>query len=290
MPRRIWSDGQEVLDGDLSAGSASLEIELYDRIIYEILDRQTSFMFGDSFIVSYINSSTVQVKAGNGFYNDGSQVDPECKNRALYVAANTNKSVTTPDPSQNRIDIICITPARAVIQTATRNYKDPSSGAVAPTTFNIETDWVSTLSVVAGTPSGSPVAPATPAGSVKLAEVLVTASTGISGSSAVTDKRIRYKKPTGTVATRSVSAAATADVDDGVILANAAGGAFSVTLPPVASSSGKRLVIKKIDSSGNAVTVQANAAEIIDGVNTQVISAQYTTIAVICDGSAWYLV
>jgi hypothetical protein len=50
------------------------------------------------------------------------------------------------------------------------------------------------------------------------------------------------------------------------------------------------LTIKKVDASANTVTVDGNAAETIDGVTTKVLSAQYASISIICDGSTWSVV
>jgi hypothetical protein len=56
-------------------------------------------------------------------------------------------------------------------------------------TFDVETDWEAELLAVAGTPSVTPVVPATPSGYIKLAEVLVSAVTGVASGAAITDTR-----------------------------------------------------------------------------------------------------
>jgi len=289
MPRRQWNDGMEIDFDDLSAISSSLEIELYERVIYELMNRQQGVVFGDSFYVSYVNSTTVQVKLGNGLQYDNTQVDPEPKARLLYVASNTNKTITTPDGTHNRIDIVSIKADRAVIQTDTRNMKDVSSGVVTPTTENIESDWSSDLLVTAGTPSASPAVPSTPAGYIKLAEILVTTSTGIANQAAITDKRPRYQKPTSWKQVVAKTAAYTMDSDDDIITGDVSGGAFSITLLPVAGMTGKEIKIIKIDSSGTSLTIQANGSELINGANTQALAVQYEALNLYCDGTAWYI-
>lgn len=77
---------------------------------------------------------------------------------------------------------------------------------------------------------------------------------------------------------------------DGVILANAAGGAFSVSLPAANTMTGQVLYVKKIDSSDNAVTIDPNGSETIDGDTTLAISLQYQSRGFISDGSAWYII
>lgn len=289
-PRKNWEDGMEIIEGDLSEVSSALELELYDRVLYELMNRQQSVVFGDSFKVSYVNSTTMQVKLGNGFYYDNTQVDPEPQNRALRVASNTNKTIATPHGSLNRYDVVSIAPARAVSDTDTRNFKDAGTGDVSEVTMDIETDWESTLTVTQGTASGSPAVPSTPAGHIKLCEVLVTAVTGISGSGALTDKRPRFAKPSSWSDIQTVIAAYTADLDDEIILCNATSGAFSVTLPAVAVSEGKTFTMKKIDSSANAVTIDGSGSETIDGETTQTLDSQHSSMSIYCDGSAWYMV
>ena len=75
-----------------------------------------------------------------------------------------------------------------------------------------------------------------------------------------------------------------------VILANATGGAFTVTLPAVASSTNVEYTLKKIDSSANAVTFKGNASETIDGTNTKLLNSQYQSLTVVCDGTTWWVI
>jgi hypothetical protein len=287
MPRRFFNDGMEIVETDLSAIPSSLEIELYDRLIYELMNRQQNVMFGDSLKVSYVNATTSQVKLGNGAYYDSTQVDPEPKTRLFSVLANTNVTHTTADAANNRIDIIVATPTRATLQSATRNTKNASTGIVSSTSQVVETDWITTLTVVAGTPSGSPAVPATPAGTVKLAEVLVTAVSGIAGSGAYTDKRTRFKKRSSFTSVTSISAAYTADIDDDEsIFANANSASFAVTLPLASLCPGKIFEIVKTDSSANTVTVQGDT---ISDSTTQVLSVQFTTLRVRSNGIQYYM-
>ena len=292
MARRFFNDGQEIVFGDLGSISSSLEIELYNRLIYEMMRRQQNCVFGDSFTGSYVNATTSQVLAGNGVQYDNTQVDPEPTTRLLYLAANTNVTHLAADPSNNRIDIICIKHDRATVSSQTRNLKSASDGTVSAVSMVVETDWLSDLLVVAGTPGVSPAVPATPGGYIKLAEVLVTAVTGIASSAAYTDKRPRYQRGGTKVVTKTT--AYTADLDDNTILANGAGGSFSVTLPAAAAAFdstnliSREYTIVNIGVSGT-ITIQANGAETIVGVNTQVMTNQYTSITVYTDGSQWWI-
>ena len=73
-----------------------------------------------------------------------------------------------------------------------------------------------------------------------------------------------------------------------VITGDASGGAFTVTLPPAATAGdGFKVTVKKIDSSTNAVTIDGDASETIDGQATYALSAQYDSVTILSDGSNW---
>ena len=78
---------------------------------------------------------------------------------------------------------------------------------------------------------------------------------------------------------------------NGTILCDCTAGAITVNLPAVSGEdAGRTFTIKKIDASGNAVTVDGNASEVIDGATTQTLSAQWDFITIKTNGSAWYIV
>lgn len=82
----------------------------------------------------------------------------------------------------------------------------------------------------------------------------------------------------------------TAVVADDVILCNATGGAMTVNLPAASGKAGKKLTIKKTDVSANAVTIDGNASETIDGATTQSIGSQWEAVTIVCDGTNWQIV
>ena len=97
----------------------------------------------------------------------------------------------------------------------------------------------------------------------------------------------------GTVATRGAffGAVRTVTTGDGFntadycILADASGAGFTVTLP----ARDQVFVIKKIDASGNAVTLDANGTETIDGATTQAINTQWASLSVIGTATGWMI-
>ncbi len=288
MPRINFDDGVEIIHEDLSNIPAALELELYDRVIYELMQRQKNCVFGAGLKVTYVNATTLQVAAGVGFQYDNTQVDPESMNRLLFVAINTNKTITAADGSHGRIDILSIKANRAATADDTRNVKSAIDSTVAGTLVDTETDWASDLLITAGTPSVSPAVPATPVGYIKLAEIVVTQTTGISGSSAITDKRPKFFF--GGQKTVSVSATYTATVDDRVILAN---GTFTITLPSSAdrydATNDIAMPLTVINVGTGVITLDGAGSETMSGDLTETLDNQYTTMHLVPNGANWFI-
>jgi len=189
MARRNFNDGQEVVFEDLNKVGATVERELYDRVIYEMLQRAGNAFFSDSMIVSYVSPTSVSANAGAGFQTDGTQVDPEPTRRLLYRSGSTTLNLSAPDLTNNRIDIVCVKAARVDGSTESRKYKAPVTSVISNQNLVVSKEWQAEFLVVDGTPSGAPAIPSTPAGYIKIANLLVTAVTGMSGAGAVTDTR-----------------------------------------------------------------------------------------------------
>jgi hypothetical protein len=63
----------------------------------------------------------------------------------------------------------------------------------------------------------------------------------------------------------------------------------TVTLPTAASAGdGFNVTVKRIDATTNAVTIDGNGAETIDGALTLLLSTQYEAARLKCNGAAWY--
>lgn len=85
----------------------------------------------------------------------------------------------------------------------------------------------------------------------------------------------------------AVSAAYSAKPWD-IILANAAGAPFAVTLPTAAGNRNKPIRIKRTNTGANAVTIAAAGSENVDGGATLVIGTAYQAFWLISDGSNWW--
>jgi len=85
---------------------------------------------------------------------------------------------------------------------------------------------------------------------------------------------------------KTVTAAYTAAYD-AVIRCDASAGAFTVSLPTASGIKGKAYLIKKVDSSANAVTIDPYGTETIDGAATVTLASQYDSVIVVSDGTNW---
>lgn len=99
---------------------------------------------------------------------------------------------------------------------------------------------------------------------------------------------------TGSTATVSVGSAIasptgnyTATSSATVILANASGASFTVTLPTAVGATGLTYRVKRLNTGANTVTIGTTSAQTIDGATTQILTLQYTSLDVISDGSNW---
>jgi hypothetical protein len=77
---------------------------------------------------------------------------------------------------------------------------------------------------------------------------------------------------------------------DYLIVADAAGGAITMTLPPAALVPGRIYTFKRINSGANAVVIDPSGAETIDGAATYTLSAQWNSVTIMNNGIAWFII
>lgn len=189
MARADFNDGQEQIFEDLDKIPKGIEQELYDRLILRMLQNQKNAFLQDSFKVNFLSATQVSVLPGLGFQEDVSQIGLEPKQRPVFLAAASTQGITAPDLTNPRIDVVSVKSTRANTKSEDRNFKDEITEAVSVQSLNVETDWSNILTITAGTPNPSPSAPATPSGEIKIAEIVVTAVSGIANQAAITDFR-----------------------------------------------------------------------------------------------------
>jgi hypothetical protein len=106
----------------------------------------------------------------------------------------------------------------------------------------------------------------------------------VAGGAAYFAAGLRLAQRTDTGATVTVT---TSDI---TVFCDATGAAQTANLPAASSMTGQILILKKIDSSANTVTLDPNSTETIDGSSTLVLSNQGDGVAIQSNGSNWYIV
>lgn len=101
-----------------------------------------------------------------------------------------------------------------------------------------------------------------------------------------TGLRIRNSQLTYPVAAKTSAYTATSFDED--ILVDASAGAVTITLPTAVGRTDP-ITVKKVDSSANAVTIDANASQLIDGQLIRQLAGQWEYATLIPSGSAWFV-
>jgi hypothetical protein len=140
-----------------------------DRLTTQALWATTGIINASSLEVTQNSPAGMSVRVALGW---AAIVGTTQANMGTYVGYNDATvvlGVTTADPTNPRIDRVCMTVNDAYYTGASNNV---------------------VLQVVAGTPAGSPVAPATPANSISLATVAVAAGATALTTANITDTRV----------------------------------------------------------------------------------------------------
>jgi len=150
----------------LQAGSYPAQ---YDRLTAQALWATTGIIGSSSLAVTQNSPAGMSVRIASGW---AAIVGTTTTNMGVYTVFNdatTVATITAADFTNPRIDLVCVTVRDAFY-----------SGANNDVIFN----------VVAGTPAGSPVAPALPANSIALATVAVAANASTIVTADITDARV----------------------------------------------------------------------------------------------------
>lgn len=113
---------------------------------------------------------------------------------------------------------------------------------------------------------------------------------GSSGTPSSSNPFATSADPRISVAPTTKTADYTITLADGAVLVDATGGAVVLTLPAAASASRRTFIAKKIDATANAMTLDGNGAETIDGAATKATTTQWVSFSVYSNGTAWFLV
>lgn len=149
----------------LQAGSYPAQ---YDRLNQQALYSTTGIIGQNSLEVTPNSPAGMSVRIASGWAAVIGTTVPSMGAYTIYNDATVVQTITTADPSLDRIDLVCATVRDAFY-----------SGAFNDVIFQ----------VIAGTPGVTPVAPALPDNSISLAEVLVAAAVTQINSGDITDTR-----------------------------------------------------------------------------------------------------
>lgn len=160
-----------------------------------------------------------------------------------------------------------------------------ADGAV--TTAKVADGAVSTIKVADGAVTIAKLSfdPATQTELDTAAALLLAKAANLSDLGSATTARLNLGLGTAAVRPALIPTAKSATytaVDGDAVMADATTAAFTVTLP--AATSGRRVLIKKIDASANAVTIGAT----VDGTVNPTLTFQWQSMALIADGTAWF--
>jgi hypothetical protein len=150
----------------LQAGSYPAQ---YDRLTAQALWATTGIIGSSSLAVTQNSPAGMSVRVASGW---AAIVGTTTSNMGVYTIFNDatdTLTITTADPTNPRIDLVCATVRDAYY-----------SGANNDVIFQ----------VIAGTPAGSPVAPSLPANSISLATVAVGAAVTQINTANITDTRV----------------------------------------------------------------------------------------------------
>lgn len=140
-----------------------------DRLTTQALWATTGIIKSTSLEVTANSPAGMSVVVADGWAAIVGTTQPDMGAYVIYNDAPVVLTITTANPSNPRIDLICATINDSYYSGATDNV---------------------IFQVIAGTPAGSPVAPSLPANSIELATVLVSAATTIINTSDITDQRV----------------------------------------------------------------------------------------------------
>ena len=90
-------------------------------------------------------------------------------------------------------------------------------------------------------------------------------------------------------AARAITQNHTVTAGDHTIFANATSTNITVTLPTAANIMGRQYIIKRVDSSGNSVTIDPDGSETIEGASTMTLADQ-RSVVIQSDNSNWWIV
>lgn len=246
----------------LQAGSYPAQ---YDRLTAQALWATTGIIGSSSLAVTANSPAGMSVRVASGW---AAIVGTTTTNMGVYTIFNDAQdtlTITTADPTNPRIDLVCATVRDAFY-----------SGANNDVIFQ----------VIAGTPAGSPVAPSLPANSISLATVAVGAAVTQINTGNITDTRVDVgTNLPGDISSVTAGAGLTGGGSSGAVTlaASVATNSQTGTSYTLALADNGKLVTLA-NSSAVAVTIPTNGSVALP-VGAVIMMAAYGTGAVTVSGA-----
>lgn len=116
-------------------------------------------------------------------------------------------------------------------------------------------------------------------------------SFAMNGTSSLNVQNLTYETNAGSQVTTTATLT-WGDAEGQVVFCTSTGGAYSITLPAVATvGAGGWYTFIKNDAAASAITLDGNSSETIDGSTTYAgIDADYDAVTIITDGTEWFIV
>jgi hypothetical protein len=248
----------------LQAGSYPAQ---YDRLTAQALWATTGIIGSSSLAITANSPAGMSVRVASGW---AAIVGTTTTNMGVYTIFNDAQdtlTITTADPTNPRIDLVCATVRDAF-------YSGASNDVI--------------FQVIAGTPAGSPVAPSLPANSISLATVAVGAAVTQINTGNITDTRtlVTTNIPeTGDISSVTAGAGLTGGGSSGAVTlaASVATNAQTGTTYILALSDNGKLVTLA-NASPVAVTIPLNSSVALP-VGAVIMMAAYDAGAVTISGA-----
>lgn len=132
--------------------------------------------------VTATGNLTFEISTGFGLYFSAADVDGDNYEPQSYlpivVESEIADTLAAHDATHPRIDIVCLKPAWVDDDGASRNVKNPGTGAITSNSVDQRRRFGADYVVVTGTPAASPSAPSVPSGYVEIARATVPATSG----------------------------------------------------------------------------------------------------------------
>ena len=140
-----------------------------DRLTTQALWATTGIISPSSLAVTANSPTNMSVNVASGWAAIVGTTQPNMGTYVAFNDATVNLAITTANPTNPRIDLVCMTVNDSYYSGSTNNV---------------------VFQVIAGTPASSPTVPATPANSISLAQVAVGAGVTSINSGNITDNRV----------------------------------------------------------------------------------------------------